>query len=1319
MEFAISTGKDTAVKKMLCKRVLCMAAIAAATGVFADTWWVQKEGGVDAAGRGTAEATPFRTIQYAVDAAAADDTILVKPGIYDEGEQSGLSWSCASYSGNSKVRVRVTKRLNIYATGDRDETVILGRIGTLWVDPARQGVPTYATNNVGCVLINTAASGTVLKGFTFRDGAYHQSAGSAMAAGGISCATPRSDLDFTVIDCTFDHCYGRGAGAMHGGLAIRCTFKRNWTGYAASAMYCGRAFNCLFTHNAVYDGAKTTATLLNCIAVNCAVLDNYYRYGVGRSSASAFGGQYYNTACYGHPTTVAPDSELYGTGDHCAATVALDEGSVDVTLISGETQLTNLCVCPATGDYRPVAGGLLDGTGDATHLSLDFIPAEERNVNFDGTPRDAGDPTPIGLLMPPVEVASGVLRLQKSTWSVNGRDTASYPVYIQSATWPCTVSLGRPSTAGVAAFEHVSGFHTVYRGMQAEILQPLPPKTDWNGSPYPIQYLEFAGTTQTRYVDGSYEGGDSDGSAEKPYTTIQDAIDSVTDKKWTCISVAKGVYSPDKGTNGGVDPTGHNACIYVPTGRNMVIRAVDGPAETFIEGAADPDAPSTANGCGPGAYRCAYLHSGANVCIAGFTFRDGHTVTNNASQYGATALGGAVYTTAGNAHLCDCVFTGNAGTTAVGNNGLYFRCTITNNTVYQRGLFQNATLSSCLIANNASKKMGTSYVTLYNDNWAFNCTICETNSYDCKTYNVNSRVVNCAVSTDGSLPDTTVCIGSVMHTSLANGYTVTNEPNKSLNMNARPGFVSPAFGDYRLMEGSPAIGYGLLQDPLGAISTAAMLRFIRTDIAGNPIAPDGGRPNAGCFAEVRRSQPIYVGPEGDDSADGRTEGSAFRTLQAAVDFARLFDGFDEVVALPGVYEEGARLHTGKAVDYSYVTAKIKSRVLIPAGITLRSRDGAASTTIRGSAATAGNAWGEGDDAVRCAFLESGATLKGFTLTDGHTSSNYVEYCDDTLGGAVLGRDWRTSLVEDCIVTGNHSPCGGAGSNVSFLRCRIYGNYGLHFGAVIRTGSLYDCMVYGNYGAGTCDLFTDVINCTFYDNYASDMSSRTQLLMNGGTGRVVNTVARDVWIYTHGAIGYVTFRNCIFPKHMNFGTRSESAVFENVNTNLDNAALAELFPEGRALSCTAPMVDAGCAADGTGDVDFDGTARVKNGVIDIGAVEYDWTGDYEAALGRNVAIDAYTTNSVAEVDGKVTLSDGAELDVTWSAPGRHVISAGLSGVGSLAVYLDGTLLGTLTATGVLEFVDRGGPNALSFRYAGEGQVTALTLERITGTKIMFR
>ena len=226
-------------------------------------------------------------------------------------------------------------------------------------------------------------------------------------------------------------------------------------------------------------------------------------------------------------------------------------------------------------------------------------------------------------------------------------------------------------------------------------------------------------------------------------------------------------------------------------------------------------------------------------------------------------------------------------------------------------------------------------------------------------------------------------------------------------------------------------------------------------------------------------------------------------------------------------------------------------------------------------------------------------------------------------------------------------------------------------------------------------------------------------MNGGYGRVINTIAMDVSPSIHKAVSVVTWSNCVFSAGFSIEDRNESYPFENVVTNIANADLVAQFQDGYPLFCTAPTVDAGCEVDSSDGMAYDGTPRVKNGRIDIGCHEYDWTGDYGAALGRNVTVTGYTTNSVVETAGKVTLADGAKLDVTWAASGRHLVSATLSGAGALTVYLDGTPLGTLTGTGSLWFIDRGGQNALSFSYEGEGQVTGLNLDLVRGTRLIVR
>ena len=114
----------------VCKRrngrlpILLMVALFAGHGLMAATWWVKDDGGVDASGYGT-EASPFKTIQYAINTATAGDTILVKPGVYATGGRS--FGSSGRYT--QPARVYINKRVYIKSTDGRDVTHIVGNNG--------------------------------------------------------------------------------------------------------------------------------------------------------------------------------------------------------------------------------------------------------------------------------------------------------------------------------------------------------------------------------------------------------------------------------------------------------------------------------------------------------------------------------------------------------------------------------------------------------------------------------------------------------------------------------------------------------------------------------------------------------------------------------------------------------------------------------------------------------------------------------------------------------------------------------------------------------------------------------------------------------------------------------------------------------------------------------------------------------------------------------------------------------------------------------------------------------------------------------------
>lgn len=75
------------------------AVLTASSSLLAADYYVDPKDGVDGVGRGTSEATAFRTIQAAVDAAVANDTIILLPGDHIEGLYSDAA------SGRSRVKV--------------------------------------------------------------------------------------------------------------------------------------------------------------------------------------------------------------------------------------------------------------------------------------------------------------------------------------------------------------------------------------------------------------------------------------------------------------------------------------------------------------------------------------------------------------------------------------------------------------------------------------------------------------------------------------------------------------------------------------------------------------------------------------------------------------------------------------------------------------------------------------------------------------------------------------------------------------------------------------------------------------------------------------------------------------------------------------------------------------------------------------------------------------------------------------------------------------------------------------------------------------
>lgn len=315
------------------------------------------------------------------------------------------------------------------------------------------------------------------------------------------------------------------------------------------------------------------------------------------------------------------------------------------------------------------------------------------------------------------------------------------------------------------------------------------------------------------------------------------------------------------------------------------------------------------------------------------------------------------------------------------------------------------------------------------------------------------------------------------------------------------------------------------------------------------------------------------------SGDGKTPETAFASLPEAMSNPVLKSG-DTVFALPGWYTNGTMVVS--AGDSQ------TNRVVIPEGVTLASTGGAAETFIVGSPATSPvlNAQGCGGGAIRCVYLNTGAVLRGFTVTNGYT------YCTSTTAGE-YGGGVKGGIVEDCIITGCVGVRGGGASDSVCKRCIFKSNRVSQNGCSINSCSTYNCVFSGHSG-GYLTMYSTIVNCTFLsDNTASSLWYN----LNETTVYVKNCLflckitARDYPIYSH----------CVF-------TLDSTISDTNIGQGSMKKAVSEMGvrSDGRPRKGSC-IVDAGDNAlypsDVAGDLDVQGSQRIYNETIDIGA--YEW------------------------------------------------------------------------------------------------------------------
>jgi hypothetical protein len=248
--------------------------------------------------------------------------------------------------------------------------------------------------------------------------------------------------------------------------------------------------------------------------------------------------------------------------------------------------------------------------------------------------------------------------------------------------------------------------------------------------------------------------------------------------------------------------------------------------------------------------------------------------------------------------------------------------------------------------------------------------------------------------------------------------------------------------------------------------------------------------------------------------------TAARNIQDAIDAATVSGA--KVVVSNGVYATGGR------VIYGALT----NRVAVTMPLALQSVNGPAVTVVGGNPIL-------GDSAVRCAYLANGASLTGFTLTNGATRAAVVSNQDPEQCGAGIWCGSPLVTVSNSVIVGNVSIVHGAGAYSGILNnCVIRDNVGTldvvsiagdaAYGAVLN-----ECLLASNYCDGIS--YSRASNCTITGNRGNGANNST---LNDCT---INANGRD------GA-DFSTLNGCIVSDNSSAGANSSTLIRCAVRNN---------------------------------------------------------------------------------------------------------------------------------------------------------------------------
>ena len=454
------------------------------------------------------------------------------------------------------------------------------------------------------------------------------------------------------------------------------------------------------------------------------------------------------------------------------------------------------------------------------------------------------------------------------------------------------------------------------------------------------------------------------------------------------------------------------------------------------------------------------------------------------------------------------------------------------------------------------------------------------------------------------------------------------------------------------------------------------------------VRSSSGSPTYGTVTVAVNTGPpptrLYVRANATGAGNGLSWADAFPDLQQALSQSyRCAQNLTEIWVAAGTYKPTAT--TDRAISFT-----LQDGVAIYGGFagnetslsqrpTINPVAGQPSgSTLSGDIGAVGNAADNTYHVINNApGLTSTAVLDGFVITGGNISENQA------FGGGMLHTEGSPTIT-NCSFQGNSAAYGGAvyitSGSPRLTNCSFQGNSAAYGGAIANFSSavLINCSFQGNtatalggavYNANNSDA--RMINCSFQGNSAvtrggAVYNSNSNLTMsncvlwnNGGT------------LAFYDATGGVSVSYCLL----------EAGVGGYTNGGNNQTATTSPFVSANAvaLNACAPAINLGSnanyqAANGPA-TDLAGNPRIYNGVIDMGAVEY------QAAPAVNISPPSVNTATAGAPFSQSFVASGG------SGPYSYALFSGSLPTG-LSLATTGVLSGTPTQGGSFTLTVRG-------------------------------